>query len=160
MKCVRFVCAASLWLVASFLPASAQPADWRPTASVEGITEYRLPNGLQVLLVPDDSKPTTTVNVTYRVGSRHENYGETGMAHLLEHLVFKGTPTTRNVWAEFSKRGLSANGTTSYDRTNYYASFAANDDNLRWYLSWQGRRDGQQLHRQGRPRHRDDGGAQ
>jgi zinc protease len=136
-QALHTVCAASLWLVASFLPASAQPADWRPTASVEGITEYRLPNGLQVLLVPDDSKPTTTVNVTYRVGSRHENYGETGMAHLLEHLVFKGTPTTRNVWAEFSKRGLRANGTTSYDRTNYYASFAANDDNLRWYLSWQ-----------------------
>jgi predicted Zn-dependent peptidase len=61
---------------------------------VEGITAYRLANGLQVLLVPDDAKPTTTVNVTYRVGSRHENYGETGMAHLLEHLVFKGTPTT------------------------------------------------------------------
>jgi len=40
--------------------------------AVEGIREYRLPNGLQVLLSPDDSKPTTTVNVTYRVGSRHE----------------------------------------------------------------------------------------
>ena len=108
-----------------------------PVATVEGINEYRLPNGLQVLLVPDDSKPTTTVNVTYRVGSRHENYGETGMAHLLEHLIFKGTPTTRNAFAEFTKRGLRANGTTSWDRTNYFASFAANEDNLRWYLSWQ-----------------------
>ncbi len=115
-------------------PAPAVPA---PVATVEGIDEYRLPNGLQVLLVPDDSKPTTTVNVTYRVGSRHENYGETGMAHLLEHLVFKGTPTTRNAFAEFTRRGLRANGTTSWDRTNYFASFAANDDNLRWYLSWQ-----------------------
>ena len=54
-----------------------------PVQSVEGITEYRLANGLQVLLIPDDSKPTTTVNVTYRVGSRQESYGETGMAHLL-----------------------------------------------------------------------------
>ena len=115
-------------------PAPAVPA---PVATVEGIDEYRLPNGLQVLLVADDSKPTTTVNVTYRVGSRHENYGETGMAHLLEHLIFKGTPTTRNAFAEFTKRGLRANGTTSWDRTNYFASFAANDDNLRWYLSWQ-----------------------
>lgn len=105
--------------------------------TVEGITEYRLANGLQVLLVPDDSKPTTTVNVTYRVGSRHENYGETGMAHLLEHLVFKGTPTTKNVWADFTKRGLRANGSTWTDRTNYFASFSANEDNLRWYLSWQ-----------------------
>jgi len=51
---------------------------------------------------------------TYRVGSRHENYGETGMAHLLEHMLFKGTPSHRNVWAEFEKRGLAANGSTSY----------------------------------------------
>ncbi|MFZ2297313.1 MAG: pitrilysin family protein [Aquabacterium sp.] len=105
--------------------------------SVEGITEYRLPNGLQVLLIPDDTKPTTTVNVTYRVGSRHEGYGETGMAHLLEHLIFKGSPRHPQVWSEFNKRGFSANGTTWYDRTNYFASFAANDDNLKWYLSWQ-----------------------
>lgn len=121
------------------LSASAQalPAGLTQVTTVEGITEYRLANGLQVLLVPDESKPTTTVNVTYRVGSRHENYGETGMAHLLEHMVFKGTPTTKNVWAEFTRRGLRANGTTNNDRTNYFASFAANDDNLQWYLSWQ-----------------------
>jgi zinc protease len=105
--------------------------------AVEGITEYRLPNGLQVLLIPDASKPTTTVNVTYRVGSRFENYGETGMAHLLEHLMFKGTPRNPQVWSEFNKRGFSANGSTWYDRTNYFASFSANDDNLKWYLSWQ-----------------------
>lgn len=105
--------------------------------SVEGVSEYRLPNGLQVLLIPDDSKPTTTVNVTYRVGSRYESYGQTGMAHLLEHLLFKGSPQHPNVWAEFNKRGLRANGTTWFDRTNYFASFAANEDNLRWYLAWQ-----------------------
>ena len=87
--------------------------------------------------MPDDTKPTTTVNLTYRVGSRHENYGETGMAHLLEHLLFKGTPTHPTVWAEFEKRGLRANGSTGFDRTNYFASFAANDDNLEWYLGWQ-----------------------
>jgi predicted Zn-dependent peptidase len=120
--------------------AAAQPVlppGISAAASVEGITEYRLANGLQVLLVPDDSKPTTTVNVTYHVGSRHENYGETGMAHLLEHLIFKGTPRHPTVWAEFSKRGLRANGTTSFDRTNYFASFSASDDTLRWYLGWQ-----------------------
>ena len=111
----------------------------RPQAvrSIEGITEYRLANGLQVLLIPDDAKPTTTVNMTYHVGSRHENYGETGMAHLLEHLLFKGSPRHPQVWAEFTKRGLRANGSTWYDRTNYFASFAANEDNLRWYLAWQ-----------------------
>lgn len=120
-------------------PAVAQslPSGVAKVQSVEGITEYRLANGLQLLLIPDEAKPTTTVNMTYRVGSRHENYGETGMAHLLEHLLFKGTPTTRNALAEFTKRGLNANGSTWFDRTNYFASFAANDDNLKWYLSWQ-----------------------
>lgn len=110
---------------------------WRPVSQVEGITEYRLPNGLQILLIPDAARPVTTVNLTYRVGSRHEGLGETGMAHLLEHLLFKGSPKHPNVWAEFTRRGLSANGSTWLDRTNYYASFAANDDNLRWYLQWQ-----------------------
>jgi len=104
---------------------------------VEGITEYRLENGLRVLFAPDESKPTTTVNMTYLVGSRHENYGQTGMAHLLEHMLFKGTPTTRNALGEFSKRGLRSNGSTSTDRTNYFASFAANPENLEWFLGWQ-----------------------
>lgn len=105
--------------------------------SIEGVTEYELTNGLRVLLVPDQSKPTTTVNMTYLVGSRHENYGETGMAHLLEHMLFKGTHLTRNALAEFSRRGLRANGSTSADRTNYFASFASDQDTLRWYLGWQ-----------------------
>jgi zinc protease len=130
---MRFLIAAVLIAVSGVLPASAAP---KPVRNVEGIADYRLPNGMQVLLAPDDSKPTTTVNLTIRVGSRHENYGETGMAHLLEHLLFKGTPKTRNPWAEFSKRGLRANGTTWLDRTNYFASFATNDENLHWYLSW------------------------
>jgi zinc protease len=115
---------------------AALPAGIVEVRSVEGITEYRLPNGLQVLLIPDDSKPTTTVNLTYRVGSRHENYGETGMAHLLEHLLFKGSRRHPAVWPEFTKRGLAANGSTWFDRTNYTASFASNDDNLKWYLGW------------------------
>ncbi len=116
--------------------AQPLPPGMQSVTSVEGIDEYRLANGLQVLLVPDDSKPTTTVNITYRVGSRHENYGETGMAHLLEHLIFKGSPSTLEPKAELDKRGLSYNGSTSFDRTNYFASFAANDANLKWYLEW------------------------
>ena len=118
------------------LAAQTLPAGVSAVRSVEGITEYRLANGLQILLVPDDSKPTTTVNLTYRVGSRHENVGETGMAHLLEHMLFKGSPKHPKVWAEFTRRGLAANGSTSFDRTNYTASFSANDDNLQWYLGW------------------------
>ncbi|MCM5679768.1 insulinase family protein [Schlegelella sp. S2-27] len=134
----------STLMLAFVLPVSAQtakeknlPSGIKEIVSVEGINEYRLANGLQVLLAPDASKPTTTVNLTYRVGSRHENYGETGMAHLLEHLIFKGSPRHRDVWAEFTKRGLRANGSTWLDRTNYFASFSADDANLRWYLGWQ-----------------------
>ena len=129
----------SLLVAASLCVAAAQARPEAPVKvrSVEGIDEYRLANGLQVLLVPDDSKPTTTVNLTYRVGSRHENYGETGMAHLLEHLLFKATAKHPEALAEFEKRGLAANGTTSFDRTNYTASFSSNDANLRWYLGWQ-----------------------
>ena len=117
--------------------AQGLPAGMSKVTSVEGVDEYKLANGLQVLLIQDDSKPTTTVNVTYRVGSKHENYGETGMAHLLEHLMFKGSPGHSLVWAEFTKRGLRANGTTWLDRTNYFASFSANEENLQWYLGWQ-----------------------
>ena len=117
--------------------AQPLPAGMRKITSVEGVDEYRLTNGLQVLLIQDDSKPTTTVNVTYRVGSKNESYGETGMAHLLEHLLFKGSPKHRQVWAEFTKRGLRANGSTWLDRTNYFASFSANEANLQWYLGWQ-----------------------
>ena len=115
-------------------PAAALSARAERITQVEGITEYRLPNGLRVLLAPDASKPTTTVNITYLVGSRHENYGETGMAHLLEHMVFKGTPTRGNLMQELGKRGMNFNGTTFYDRTNYFETFPANDDNLTWAL--------------------------
>jgi zinc protease len=103
-------------------------------ASVEGITEYRLPNGLKVLLFPDSSRPTVTVNVTYLVGSRHENYGETGMAHLLEHLLFKGARKNPDITRQFADRGMDFNGTTSLDRTNYYEVFQASQANLDWAL--------------------------
>ncbi len=105
-----------------------------PVVSVEGIDEYRLSNGLKVVLVPDSSQPQTTVNITYFVGSRHEAYGESGMAHLLEHLVFQGTPTFPDITREISERGGRANGTTWYDRTNYFQTFPANEDNLDWAL--------------------------
>ncbi|MBM7112514.1 M16 family metallopeptidase [Archangium primigenium] len=115
-------------------PASAPPA---PVTSVEGISEYRLPNGLRVLLFPDPTKSTVTVNLTYFVGSRHEGYGETGMAHLLEHLMFKGTPTTPNVPQALTQRGARPNGTTWLDRTNYYETLPASGDNLRWALGFE-----------------------
>ncbi|MBP7619287.1 MAG: insulinase family protein, partial [Geothrix sp.] len=115
-------------------PAAALPAPAK-LATVEGITEYRLANGLRVLLFPDASKPTITTNITYLVGSRHENYGETGMAHLLEHMVFKGTPKHPNVPQVLNELGGDFNGTTWLDRTNYYISFPATEENLARALS-------------------------
>lgn len=105
--------------------------------TIEGISEYRLENGLRVLLIPDQSKPSTTVNMTYQVGSRHERYGQTGMAHLLEHMVFRGTENFPDALQSFSQRGLSANGSTNNDRTNYYAVFSSDPEVLEWYLRWQ-----------------------
>jgi zinc protease len=113
---------------------SASNAAPQEVASMAGITEYRLANGLRVLLFPDPSKPTLTVNITYVVGSRHESYGETGMAHLLEHLMFKGTPKNPDIPKEFNQHGARFNGTTSFDRTNYFEVVQASPENLKWAI--------------------------
>ncbi|OZB33330.1 MAG: hypothetical protein B7X47_04655 [Ferrovum sp. 34-44-207] len=121
--------------LAGWAKSPALPAGVTQVTSVEGVTEYHLKNGLQVILAPDSSKPTTTVNITYRVGSRMENYGETGMAHLLEHLMFKGTPKHPTIAADLSHRGMRPNGTTWFDRTNYFETFTASESNLSWALA-------------------------
>ncbi|MEM9489041.1 MAG: insulinase family protein, partial [Myxococcota bacterium] len=118
--------------------ATAAPAPATPPTmvrEVEGITEYQLANGLRVLLFPDDSKSTVTVNITYFVGSKHEGYGETGMAHLLEHMVFKGTPKHPDIWKLFEEHGARFNGTTWVDRTNYFETLPASDKNLEFAIA-------------------------
>ncbi len=115
--------------------SAALPEGVTKVRTVEGVEEYHLRNGLKVLLYPDRTKPTVTVNVTYKVGSRMENYGETGMAHLLEHLMFKGSTHFPHPEKEFAARGFRNNGSTYYDRTNYFSTFQASDDNLRWALA-------------------------
>jgi zinc protease len=132
---LRAILIAGIFLFATSVSLAATlPKGVTEVTTVEGITEYRLPNGLKVLLLPDESKPTVAVNITYLVGSRHENYGETGMAHLLEHMLFKGTPNHKDIWTDFNKRGMRPNGTTSLDRTNYFEIFQAGDDNLKWSI--------------------------
>ncbi len=101
---------------------------------IEGISEYRLDNGVQVLLFPDPSKEVVTVNMTIFVGSRHEGYGEAGMAHLLEHMLFKGTPDRPEIYKDLQDRGARYNGTTWVDRTNYYETLPASDENLKFAL--------------------------
>jgi zinc protease len=129
----KFPCIAAA-LCAVVLVPLAYPAAPQKITTVAGITEYDLDNGLRVLLFPDPSKPTVTVNLTYLVGSRHEGYGESGMAHLLEHLMFKGTPTFPQIWKALQDHGANFNGSTSYDRTNYFETVQATDENLDFAL--------------------------
>ena len=130
--------ASSLWLAdASAAPNKCHgqlPPGVAEVASVEGITEYALENGLRFLLFPDQSKQRITVAITYLVGSRHEGYGETGMAHLLEHLVFKGTPNHPDIPDELTQRAAIPFGSTDFDRTNYFEILPASEDNLEWAL--------------------------
>ncbi len=139
---------AALFLAALPLPAAAQasepsaraatPVSTEPQklATIAGVTEYLLPNGLRVLTSRDRSQPTVTMNLVYQVGSRHEGAGEAGMAHLLEHMLFKGTEATPDPKREFSRRGMRWNATTSYDRTNYFARFNHDVDHAAWLLGW------------------------
>jgi zinc protease len=120
------------FLLFAYALALAQPP--QKTHSIEGVTEYRLANGLRVLTVPDPGIDTITVHIMYLVGSRHEGYGEKGMAHLLEHLLFKGSRRHPHIKDEFTRRGARWNGTTSNDRTTYFETFAATDENLEWAL--------------------------
>ncbi|HYL89668.1 MAG TPA: pitrilysin family protein [Burkholderiales bacterium] len=103
--------------------------------SIEGVTEYRLPNGLKVLTIPDPGADTITIHIVYLVGSRHEGYGEKGMAHLLEHMLFKGSTHFPDVKSELTRRGARWNGTTSNDRTNYFETLSATPANLDWALA-------------------------
>jgi zinc protease len=137
MRILRILVALILFVpaLAPAQPAAASlPPGVQRVTSVEGVTEYRLANGLRILLIPDPSIDTVTVNVTYLVGSRHEGYGETGMAHLLEHLMFRGTKRFPGIKADFQQRGVRYNGSTSFDRTNYFGTFPASNKTLDYVL--------------------------
>ena len=118
-------------IMLALLATSTTKAETKELVTIEGITSYQMDNGLQILLYPDDSASTVTVNMTVFVGSRHEGYGEAGMAHLLEHMLFKGTPTFENIPALLNEKGARFNGTTWLDRTNYYETLPASEENLK-----------------------------
>ncbi len=140
MACIRFtgLIVPTVLIAAAigglFAPIGEARAAAVKVQSVEGISEHKLDNGLRILLYPDSSKPTVTVNLTVMVGSRHEGYGETGMAHLLEHMVFKGTPLHPLIPKALQERGARFNGSTWVDRTNYYETLPATEDNLNFAL--------------------------
>ena len=136
---IGFVCSGVPSFMVDAIAQDASESQVEQVTSIEGITEYRLPNGTQVLLFPDQSKSIVTVNMTVFVGSRHEGYGEAGMAHLLEHMLFKGTPSNEKIPEELKNRGAEFNGTTWLDRTNYYETLPAAtpeqaEDNLEYAI--------------------------
>jgi zinc protease len=132
----RGVLLLALATVTGVAPAASQtlPRGMQKVTSVEGITEYSMPNGLRILLFPDQTKPKVTVNITYLVGSRNEGYGESGMAHLLEHLLFLQTTTRPDIKKDITAHGSEWNGTTSWDRTNYFNTVAASEENIKWAI--------------------------
>src|SRR6202161_1659481 len=128
-KILLIVVAATLSVFSQTLPQGVEKK-----ATLGGITEFDYPNGLRVLLFPDPSSPKGTVNMTYLVGSRFEGYGETGKAHLLEHMNFILSTGGRSIKKELTEHGAQWNGTTDYDRTNYFETINASDENLKWAL--------------------------
>ena len=148
LSSMRILAVTALLSSGLIAPVQAKPAGPHPAGaakssafqakkitSVEGITEYLLPNGLRVLLFPDPSSAVITTNITYLVGSRNEGYGETGMAHLLEHLMFKGSSHHKKIPEELTNHGARPNGTTWLDRTNYFETFQSTPANLEWSLA-------------------------
>jgi zinc protease len=133
-RCARFTLPLACFACVAAVFSQTLPNGVQKVTAAEGITEYAYPNGLHVLLFPDLSKPKVTVNITYLVGSRHEGYGETGMAHLLEHLMFRETNTRTDIKKELTDHGAVMNGSTDFDRTNYFETVNATDENLRWAI--------------------------
>jgi zinc protease len=128
----------AVWVVGGHAQTSRTevglPPGVQKQASLGGITEYDFANGLRVLLYPDAASPKLTVNVTYLVGSRHEGYGEGGMAHLLEHMNLIETTNGRKIKDELTAHGAQWNGATTPDRTSYFETVTASDENLQWAL--------------------------
>ncbi|RNA63663.1 insulinase family protein [Chryseobacterium nematophagum] len=129
-----------LGIAVSFFTGAANPIFSQKIESstfvgnIEGIKEYSLNNGMRVLLLSDQSQSNMVVNIVYNVGSKDEGYGEKGMAHLLEHMLFKSTKNMGDIKKQLSDKGGQANGTTWFDRTNYYEIFPSSDENLKWSL--------------------------
>jgi zinc protease len=92
------------------------------------IHEYRLPNGLRVVLNEDHSAPLVAINLWYHVGSKNERPGRTGFAHLFEHMLFSGSEHVGNNehFRHIQSVGGVLNGTTFFDRTNYFETLPSN----------------------------------
>jgi zinc protease len=114
---------------------TGQSAQQKKTYEID-FKEFKLKNGLRVLLAEDHSAPTYSICVTYNVGSRDERPGRTGFAHLFEHMLFQGSENVGKGehFILIQNNGGSANGTTNIDRTNYFETLPANQLELGIFL--------------------------
>src|SRR5262249_24962488 len=120
--------------VTTSLASSAFADDLLPSTK-DLIQCYQIDNGVRFLLFPDPSVDKFTVNMVVLVGSRHEGLGEGGMAHLLEHMLFKGTPTHADIPKALRDHGaISPNANTTVDRTIFYETMPAGDENLEFAI--------------------------
>jgi zinc protease len=116
--------------------AAATKAAQAPTSYDIEFKEFKLKNGLRVLLAEDHQAPTFSICVTYNVGSRDEQPGRTGFAHLFEHMLFQGSENVGKGehFILVQNNGGSANGTTNSERTNYFETLPANQLELGIFL--------------------------
>jgi predicted Zn-dependent peptidase len=126
----------SLFARSAFLHEPIQKPERTPVRPQVKFIEYRLSNGLRVLLCPDKSAPVVAVSVTYDVGSRNERPGRTGFAHLFEHMMFQGSENVGKGehMMLIQDNGGTLNGTTNSDRTNYFETLPANQLDLGLFL--------------------------
>ncbi|MSQ32164.1 MAG: insulinase family protein [Dehalococcoidia bacterium] len=97
--------------------------------------KFTLPNGLDVILHQDRSLPLVSVNVWYHVGSKDEEPGKTGFAHLFEHLMFEGSKNhNKSFFEPLQAVGASLNGSTNLDRTNYWENLPSQHLGLALWL--------------------------
>ncbi|WMW79860.1 insulinase family protein [Undibacterium cyanobacteriorum] len=108
----------------------------RKIQSLGNVSEYRLDNGLTLLLIPDKKQHSTTINMVYRVGSRYENEHNNGLAHVLEHQLFSALPTLQDEKDEtlsvnrLTKEGVNFQANTHFDYTVYQSKFLASNNLL------------------------------
>lgn len=102
----------------------------RPEARAAGFSAYTLPNGFKIILVPFATASTARAELVIKTGSLVEGYGETGMAHLLEHMLFKSAGARADIKSDLTRLGARWNATTTADRTSFSEVFPADPDAL------------------------------
>ena len=127
MKTIRVLAFFTSLLLAGLQVNAADKIGALPKLDAEtaGISSYVLNNGFKIILIPYASSSNTRIELLVKSGSKVEGYGETGMAHLLEHMLFKGAGNRKNIKDDLTKIGASYNGTTTSDRTNYFETVDA-----------------------------------